>query len=146
MEQPPSETSLSARCGGQTTTPKMSANAVVLSLPGRDPDTATLYEPEVAREILRSVVESWQPDWASWITRTVRSAQERGAQEPAVGWLTYLHGDRPVPATLPEPARVSPLGEGALIQLGNDADAVTAEMVLPVRAELERAGALTPMS
>lgn len=100
---------------------------------------------EVAREIVRVVVESWQPDWATWVTRSVRNAQDRTAKDPAIGWFTYLHSGRPMPSTLPEPARVSSLSEDTLIQLGDDFGAVTPELALAVRAALDRAGALTPM-
>jgi hypothetical protein len=74
-------------------------NSFRLGLPPAAGDGGELYEPAVARSIMLALVDSWDPDFATWQSMELYNAQNREAlwnpqvwtsREPKIGWLTYL--------------------------------------------------------
>lgn len=128
-------------CGGYS---PLVGNALVLTLPVRDPVSAPLYEPSVLRSILAALVDPWQPDWAVCTTNELRTAQTPAPRTPVIGWLTFLGPTRPVPVSM-ETGVIEPHGAGHLIMLGAQPDAVTAQDVNQTRALLLREGSLGTM-
>lgn len=57
-------------------------NSVVLDFPPPEAEAMLLYDPRPAGAILEAVVESWEPDWATWTTHALRSAQGAAPCEP----------------------------------------------------------------
>jgi len=104
---------LSMRCGISGTYGP--SNAVLLNLPARSDRAAALHELASATSMLRTLVEAWEPDWATVTTNALREAQRPQPGQPVLGWLTYLSPERgPVPA-LPAPSSVEPVKGGGSI-------------------------------
>lgn len=119
-------------------------NSFVLNLPGVVGDGASLYVSDVARRIIEAIVESWDPDWATWCTDSLREAQDAPARTPVVGWMTYLSDSR-LTSQWAATLGAVPLHEGWLVPAGDNALSVNEETVVKLRRTLEAAGALTPM-
>jgi hypothetical protein len=131
---------LSVTCGAWTSTPGV-MNAVVLDLPTPG-EAPALYELDTARCLMRAVVEAWEPDWATLTTYELADALDAGPREPAVGWLTFLAGGRPVAADVP--ARREELGSGALLVAAERVEDVGVARVSALAGALRSVGALTP--
>lgn len=105
-------------------------NSVVLDLPATFAPDARVFD---------LLVEAWDPDWATWTTRSLRRAQGRDFRQ-VVGWSTYLRstglGDAPAGASL------QPLANGTLISADKPAVEVDAVDVVAVRDWLAALGAL----
>jgi len=134
---------LSIHCGSYN---ERVGNALVLKLPVLDAESAVLYDPTVGRRIMHAVIESWSPEWATWITPSVRDAQDDRTKAPVVGWWTYLDGAPSAPQTLPAGVRVERTKRGTLIMLADRADAVSAGAAVKLRDEFREAGAFTRAS
>lgn len=122
-------------------------NSFVLDLPPPEAEALGLYAVNVAEPIFEAVVSAWEPDWATWTSPRLSTAQGAAAGEPLVGWMTYLA--TPVAAALPGITTWSLQG-GTALRIGQDVSRVGQAEVLDVRARLAKAGALransaTPM-
>ncbi|MGC5585913.1 Imm52 family immunity protein [Ornithinimicrobium sp. W1665] len=114
-------------------------NNVVLQLSGGG-EGETLTEPAVARAVLDSLVNAWEPVWVTWTTDAWRNAQGAEPGRPVVGWLTYLRG---VPAYgIPDELASVAMAGGVLVSAAPTFSEVTEERILSVREALRGAGAL----
>jgi hypothetical protein len=77
------------KCGSFADNPSLK-NYFFLELPADTVDTAALYERPCAEKLLETLVESWDPDWATWCSDLLRSGQNTGSTAPVFGWLTYI--------------------------------------------------------
>jgi hypothetical protein len=126
---------ISAHCGSWSE--HAPPNNFLLDLPA--PEFAPeLYQPHTARALMETVVECWQPDWATWTSRALRRAQRRGDAPPAkpLGWATYFSAPSELPSDLPPGSTSERLGTGWLITIGGDPGEVPVELLLAVRDAL----------
>ncbi|MEU9185855.1 Imm52 family immunity protein [Streptomyces sp. NPDC048484] len=65
---------LGVHCGIHADTPTL-LNCVVLDFPEPSESWAGSYDPKTVRAVLMSVVEVWEPDWATFINASMREAQ-----------------------------------------------------------------------
>lgn len=116
-------------------------NAVVLQLPVLD-EGPQLYRRGAAAAVMKAVVESWGPTWATWTTDGWREAQLADPGQPTVGWLTYL--SHATPADIPADVASLAMADGGLVSAAPTFSAVTEERVLAVREVLTAGGLLGP--
>lgn len=69
-------------------------NCFVLSLPKPVGVAAELYDPEIVRSVFCSVVDIWDPQWATFTNPSMREAQYKDHGHPIGGWMTYVSGVR----------------------------------------------------
>lgn len=128
-------------------------NSFRLGLPPAAGDGGELYEPAVARSIMLALVDSWDPDFATWQSMELYNAQNREAlwnpqvwtsREPKIGWLTYLASSEQ--GTADKAARVGgqPFSRGHLFALAERAEDVYVEAALKLKNILDQAGVLAP--
>ena len=115
-------------------------NSFVLDFPPPGDDAGCLYDPAVAEGIFGAVIESWEPEWATWTSPSLRDVQGVAPREPVVGWMTYLSS--PVGAGLPGGSSL--LG-GSAIRVGREVTDVDDRAVGETRARLVKVGALKPI-
>lgn len=100
-------------------------------------ESESLYEVEVARSLMRAVVECWEPDWATWTSHEFNEVLPVSSDEVTVGWMTYLRVSRLSKAdglsSLPD---LEEVGDGVLITVGDDAAAVSVDDLLALRRSL----------
>lgn len=118
-------------------------NHFVLDFPPPDAEARRLYDPNVARSIFDAVVEAWEPEWATWSTPALRGVQGVEAQEPVVGWMTYLNVK--VREDLLDDASLRSLVGGTAITIGKTAGDATPHAVSELRKRLKHAGTLAPI-
>jgi hypothetical protein len=114
-------------------------NSLVLDFPPPEAEGLRLYEPGVAEAIFDAVIEAWEPDWATWTSNALRNMQSAAPREPAVGWMTYLTA--PVGGPL-RGVTSRPLLNGTVITTGKTVSSAEEAVVLDVRTQLARVGAL----
>jgi len=113
------------------------SNAVVLNFPKAVGAAADLYSLEVADGVLRALVKSWEPMWATWTSNSLRRAQDAPSRTPVVGWLTYLAGERSAEVTrLTVDVSARPLANGTLLTIGSSVLDATEEKVTATRQAL----------
>jgi hypothetical protein len=135
---------LSITCGACTSARGV-MNAFVLDLPLRQPGPAAqLYELDTGLAVMRSVVEAWEPDWASLTCDNLAAALDSGPREPSIGWITFLSGRRPFPRHLPIPFQKRVAGRGMLLIAADRAEDVEVSSLREVSAVLSEAGTLEP--
>lgn len=71
---------------GATSSAPGIGNSAVVNLPS-DPESRA-----AADAVFRTLVEAWEPDRASWLTRPYRRSQPKVDGATVVGWQTYLTG------------------------------------------------------
>jgi len=120
---------LSLTCGAYVNRP--TANNVLLKFPPMDVANRS-YGPALYVDVMRSVVESFEPDWATFTTHNLRTAQGARPGELTVGWLTYVR--RPIADVTM--AEATPLRNGTLLRLGPVPAQVTGEDASALRREL----------
>jgi len=136
---------ISVRCGLSAAVPGLAGNSLLIRLPAAGSDALALYGREPALAIMRAVVTSWQPEWATWTSHRLRKAQGAQPGEVVVGWSTYVADRIGVRADrLPANVTAEPLGIGVLLTAEGDADVVSESAVSDVRGALGRA--LRPVS
>ncbi|RZU51218.1 immunity protein 52 of polymorphic toxin system [Krasilnikovia cinnamomea] len=110
--------SFSTKCGAAPTVEGI-MNHFFLELPEVSDATTDLYDARSANRILASVIEFWQPDWATFASFTMRDHQKAEAGRPFAGWQTYLSQ---APALSPPPGirAEQTNGGGVLITAGTD--------------------------
>lgn len=107
-------------------------NNVVLTLP-------TAYTPNTAA--LDLLVDAWDPEWATWTTRTLRRVQGRDFRQ-VVGWSTYLRSS--IPSEAPNGVRTRRLANGTIVTVDKHPAEVDGADVVATRDWLAGAGVLTP--
>lgn len=115
-------------------------NSFTIELPTPNGEAERLFEPGAAQRILESIVDAWEPAWATWTSARLRNLQYTTAPTPVLGWMTYF--SRPISVDLDE-ATVKPLGQGAILTLGGDAQSVREEDLIAAREHLSALGALS---
>lgn len=107
-------------------------NNVVLTLPAAyTPDAATLD----------LFIDAWDPDWATWTTRALRTAQGRDFRQ-VVGWSTFLRTS--IPDDAPDGVRTRRLANGTVVTVDKHPADVDGADVVAIRDWLATAGVLTP--
>jgi hypothetical protein len=125
----PEAVELSLTCGAYVNRP--TANNVLLKFPPMDV-AEPAYGPALYVDAMRSVVESFEPDWATFTTHALRTAQGARPGELTVGWLTYV--GRPIAGMAI--AETTPLRAGTLLRLGPAPAQVTGEDASTLRRAL----------
>lgn len=113
-------------------------NTFVIQLPTPEADALELFEPGVAQAMTYALVDSWDPEWATWASFSMREAQASGS-EPIIGWLTYLgprYSAGALAEDLPSGASLTSHSPGVVIKIGESALEVSDEQVLEVRERL----------
>lgn len=131
---------VSVRCGLSAAGPGLVSNSLSVQLPAAEGDALALYGRDAALAVMRAVVESWQPAWATWTSHRLRRAQGSQPGEVVAGWATYVADRSGVRADLlPAGVTAEPSGGGVLITAEGDADVVPEMTVSAVRGALGRA-------
>lgn len=133
----------STQCGGWS---HWVSNSFVVDLPSPSGIGTELYEPRVARTLIHTLIEVWEPDWATFASRSMRvGEQERQRGGPRVGWLTYLSprfGDIP---SIPPPATIEAVqGKGVVIVAAPMCNDVTPSIVEQLAETLRSYGVFSP--
>lgn len=81
--------------------------------------------------MISTIVDAWDPAWATFTSHALRSAQGAGPGKIVVGWLTYVTS--PLASPLPEGITREPLGAGSLITTGETPMNVTVDQVIATR-------------
>lgn len=122
---------LSVKCGAWS---PVVPNSFVLSLPAADDGGSELYQPETARTMMRAVIASWEPEWATWTSHALREVQQPEPGAPVLGWATYLSSGRAVAEVgLPQGVEVEPIGAGVLLTVGRSPAEVPTSLLLATR-------------
>ena len=124
--------SVSLSCG-RLPGPYSGWNAVVLNL--SSVVGVRIANSSAATAILRLLIESWSPEWATWSTAKWRFEQGWRTGRVA-GWMTYVEtvGEG---ARLPKGVRAEPLGSGLLLTVAQTvAEVDTAQLRRALSAKL----------
>ena len=104
------------------------------STPGR---SSPVLRRDVALDLMRIMIECWQPAWCTWSSRRLRTSQGWVDGGVIAGWATYLAGPSGVRSRrLPAGVSAEVLPDGVLVVADGDPDAVTATAVSEVKAAL----------
>ncbi len=133
---------LSASVGKYPGTPGL-MNSFVLELPAPLGDAARLYDHDVAVSLMKAIAASWEPDWATWTSGSLRSAQDAPPRTPVVGWLTFLSRGR-LKADSAADVGAEQLAAGWLVSVGDEISVADVDSVLELRRTLDAAGAMGP--
>ncbi|MCY1040913.1 immunity 52 family protein [Corallococcus sp. bb12-1] len=127
-------------------------NSCVMPLPRKGHNVARIITVPVLTGVLRSMVHSWEPDWA-FATSDAYEAMHHEADASlfSLGWLTYLSHQRGTVPPLPAPVRIEPVEDrGTLIILTPERFTVAnpehIALARRVRELLAGAGLLKPAS
>ncbi len=124
---------LSIRCG--MSSPRV-PNAVVLKLPARSARSANLHSRAGTTELLRALVQAWNPDWATVTSASLREAQGEGALSPVLGWLTYFSTTRGRIPELPDTFSVESIAGMGSIVASERTDSLDEQVVTKLRGTL----------
>jgi len=133
-----SAVSLTVTCGSYLASGAV-WNSVAIQLPPLGLEGSELYEPSTARAITRSIVDAWNPAWATWASYTMRDVQQPSST-PVFGWLTYLNsslGARISTVPLPPDVSVAKDLNGIMVQIGEDPVKANVTQVLGLLAALD---------
>jgi hypothetical protein len=126
-------------------------NACVLNPPVSGPVSERLLTAPVLGQILRAMVQAWEPEWAIATSGEHRdTAIEFADPGTFVGWLMYFSSRRGSVPPLPEPVRVEPVANlGTLVLLTPErftaANPEHVALASRVHAVLAQAGLLKPL-
>jgi hypothetical protein len=128
---------ISIGCGKSRQVPGVS-NAVVINLPPPSERSAEIYSREGAMAVLLALVESWDPDWATVASDSLRDLRAAPAGSPVLGWLTYLSRRRgTVPAGLPAPFDATPVGtSGSIVSVSEEPPPPDSQLILALERHL----------
>lgn len=104
----------SVTCGAYPPAGVGVSNAFVIDWPERGNNVTIEDDLALAKAAMQTVVEAWQPEWATWTSRAMRKLQQAPPRHPVLGLLTYLGPTREVPAMDPDLA-VEALIDGHLL-------------------------------
>lgn len=77
-----------AHCGAYTGNLSL-GNSCVVNLPSEGPPSERLLRVDTLLCLMRAVVESFDPDWATVMPDALLQTLKFGSKNPAVGWLFY---------------------------------------------------------
>src|SRR5262249_1770863 len=134
-----------ASCGGCTAFAGI-MNSFVLDLAERDQDirSALLYDPQVSRAMLQTIIDAWDPDWAVFTSHALRDLRDLPPRAPHVGWLTYLSSPRAVPPEAAKLASVEIQDAGTVLMLGDKSAELHEQAVVKLLDLLTNEGSLQP--
>jgi hypothetical protein len=114
-------------------------NSFVIQLPAPEAEALELYEPRIAQAITYSLVDSWDPEWATWASFSMREVQGQSSA-PIFGWLTYLGAqlasNASVDTVLPPGADLTNRSTGIVIKASENVMEASGERVLEVREKV----------
>jgi immunity protein 52 of polymorphic toxin system len=95
------------------------SNRCLLYLPSEGPERERVLRAPVLKEVMRSMVLAWEPDWGVVTPDDLRDTlSEKGTAGTFMGWLTYFSRNRGEVPLLPEPVSREPLEQqGSLVVL-----------------------------
>jgi hypothetical protein len=128
--------SMSVTCGA-VAAERGVLNAFVLKFPDRDGGEAATSVYDGAEALLSEVVRAWEPEWALVTSHPIRTMLGAPANEPGVGWLTYLAPSRPIEAL------GRPLAGGRLFRVADRWEDVSDEDVRHLYDDLTAAGVMS---
>jgi hypothetical protein len=143
-----SASSISLHCAD---TSKWVSNVCLVDLPDGGPAADRLLEVSVLTRMLRSMVVSWEPEWAVVTSGSLRRMQtESGDAGTFIGWITYVSHRRGQIPPLPVPVQVEPVEDrGSLVILTPErfstANPAHVELAHQVAEQLARGGLLGPL-
>lgn len=112
------------------------SNRFVLDLPSDSDGVTELFLPETARDMLRAVINSWEPEWATWTSDALREVQKAAPGAPVFGWMTYLSSREVSDADVPAGVEVEPFGAGVLVTLGERPGDISESLLVASRDSL----------
>lgn len=134
----------SVQCGSHPGPGIGISNLFVVDWPESNDMMALRCEQEMALKAMRVVVESWDPEWATWTSRPLRNAQQTSGREPVLGLLTYFNEARRVPR-LDAPFDVDRLGNGHVLSIDSSVEGLMGHIAI-LRQQLHDTGALREVS
>ena len=111
------DVSFSILCGATPGTSSIKNN-FLLKLPTPSEVSAEVYDPAIAHRILMSVVEVWQPQWATFTSHALREQQNAEANRPVAGWQTFVATS--TKPGVPSGVHVEDVSNGILLTAGPD--------------------------
>ncbi|GAA3733597.1 Imm52 family immunity protein [Salinactinospora qingdaonensis] len=100
---------LSVSCGAERLAGRMK-NRFLLDLPPGD-KARDLYAPDLVHSMMATVINAWEPDWATFYDDAIGDIQHPATGSAIVGWLTYRATPLSIsPDQLPAPQPSSPTG------------------------------------
>jgi hypothetical protein len=130
--------SVSVTCGASASRTGV-LNSFVVRLPELDHSRGLESIYATLESLLSGVVEAWSPEWAVISSHEIREHLDLRADQPSVGWLTYVGPGRNASALGVE------FGDGTLVRAATVWEKVVVEDVAEIAASLERVGALRPI-
>jgi hypothetical protein len=124
-------------CGAYIDNPAIK-NVFVLQLPEFTGDAAGLGHRISAIAVVKALVESWDPDWATWSSHDWRSTQTVDAAKPVFGLATYVarRSDNAVPVP---GVRAGAFAAGVLYAFDAEREEVSSEQTAALQAYVSRA-------
>ena len=110
-------------------------NVVVIDLPRSDEDLGKLASAETARNLMRLLVQCWDPEWSTLSSHDWREEQEVQAGEAVLGWMTYIRWVTE-PLDLPPRVAVEHLGPGSLVIAAPELAMVSGRQLTAIRQAL----------
>jgi hypothetical protein len=122
-ERSPRSACLSLR-SGNTISENYLINTVAFSTSEFVPQDATLFTPELFRQVLLTLVSCWNPTWcatgSSELLRLSPSIQQTGTPKIGLAWMTYLGPFLAPLVTPPRSALVERTAEGGLLMIATE--------------------------
>ena len=128
------EPSVGLHIGCGMTSPYVT-NAVVINLPRTDEDLGGLGSVDTARQLMRLLVQCWDPEWSTLSSHDWREEQQALPNEPVLGWMTYARWWTE-PSALPPIAAAQRLGQGSLITVAQELRHVSGSQLMAIRQAL----------
>jgi hypothetical protein len=108
--------SISVTCGSYVENPHL-RNSVVIDFPK---NLGNLADKDRCVQMLKSVVETWEPDWAGVISRFSRNTRPSNPELPFVDWMIYVNRIGIGPFMLPATAtKMEVAGKGTIVIVQN---------------------------
>lgn len=131
---------MSVLCGAYPGTSGV-LNCFSLDLPPLD-EIPEFRDTSIARQILKVIIDAWEPEWATWTSYEWHHLQEPAARQPVVGVLTYLTGVGDSLDSVAHLPDVEHYRDGVFLGF-DDAEGPASE-VLELKQKLVSVGALRP--
>ena len=101
---------LSIHCGMHSTKTNL-FNCIVMNLPSDGESFEKVVSSEVFTDLVKIVVNCWEPDWAVATPTSIRKRKEVSKGSPYYGWILYLDKRRGKVPDLPFPAKKEVIGD-----------------------------------
>lgn len=139
----PKAAAWSLTCGAYPASGVGVLNYFVLNWPDQVTDATLAEDLVTARAVMLNVVQSWEPDWATWTSDALRNSQQLVPRQPVLGLSTYLGAARSLPPLPLEEFAVQAFGLGHLVSL-DPTNPDLAGRLARLHEALSREGALRP--